>query len=250
MYILSSEQTDQILPALLRARAAFGPLHKGGTNKFLNNARYVVLDDLLEAVTPALVGEGILLVQGIGGGMDAVIMPVVTSVQKQEAVATVGYIPVAVTTRLWHTASGQWIEATAVGYFTEEKGISLVQSQGKVITYLRRYQITALTGIATEDDDDAQKGAGAGATVAAKQSANTLTEDQFTEGWTKLFSDTDAAKKRLEDIVAATGKRWGILKNEGSWLYTVLAAEQVAHAARREAAMNAQLQQIAGGDKS
>ncbi len=250
MHILSSEKTDQILPALLRARAFFGPLHKGGTNKFLNNAKYVVLDDLLEAVAPAFEGEGILLVQGIGGGTDTVIMPVVTSVQKQEMVETVGYIPVAVTTRLWHTPSGQWIEATAVGYFTEEKGISLVQSQGKVITYLRRYQITALTGIATEDDDDAQKGAGSGAAVATKQAANTLTEAQFAEAWAKLFPDTDAAKTRLEEVVAATGKRWGVLKNDGGWLYTTLAAEQVAAAARREAEMNAQLQQIAGGSKS
>ena len=52
------------------------------------------------------------------------------------------------TTALFHT-SGEWIKATAKMAPKD----TTPQSQGSAITYMRRYAITALLGIATEDDD-------------------------------------------------------------------------------------------------
>src|SRR5690606_2675793 len=57
-----------------------------------------------------------------------------------------------VETRLIHS-SGQWIACTLQGRVTDARP----QDVGAAITYLRRYGLIALAGMAAEDDDDAQR---------------------------------------------------------------------------------------------
>jgi hypothetical protein len=54
---------------------------------------------------------------------------------------------------LIHT-SGQWIEDTISLPLGDEKGKSLAQVAGSIITYLRRYSYGAIVGLATDEDTD------------------------------------------------------------------------------------------------
>ena len=62
---------------------------------------------------------------------------------------------IALTTRLMHK-SGEWLEETLVMPAEKSKNLSLAQDIGKIITYSRRYMLTALVGI-TQEDSDAKK---------------------------------------------------------------------------------------------
>ena len=59
----------------------------------------------------------------------------------------------AIVTRLMHS-SGEWIETRPMVLASNNND---AQSQGSSITYARRYQLSALFGIAAEDDDDGDK---------------------------------------------------------------------------------------------
>lgn len=65
--------------------------------------------------------------------------------------ATVG-----VHTMLIHGASGQFIESTIAANMEEnkQKSMSPVQGMGSIITYLRRYSLSAILGIVTDEDTD------------------------------------------------------------------------------------------------
>jgi hypothetical protein len=122
----TSELLDQLLPALVKARAAFPPLTKNqevtvrgerGSYDF----GYADLATVLQAVDPALSVEGLVLVSGLEGAPDG---------------------GLAVTTRLYHV-SGQWLEASVV--LAKPKSM---QALGSAITYTRCYSVQALLGLA------------------------------------------------------------------------------------------------------
>ena len=60
------------------------------------------------------------------------------------------------TTRVIHTASGEWLEGT---YDMTPKDAS-PQSQGSAITYMRRYAISAILGLNVDEDDDGNSASG------------------------------------------------------------------------------------------
>lgn len=125
--MLQSEKIDQIGAALVKAQASFpkiGKATKGqiGPREYL----YADLADILEAVRPALKDSGIAIAQS----------PNVIDGQ-----------PV-LETRLIHT-SGQWIGAV---YRMSVQGTP--QQVGSEITYARRYSLSAILGIAADEDDD------------------------------------------------------------------------------------------------
>ena len=61
---------------------------------------------------------------------------------------------VGVKTRLMHT-SGEFLEEEMTMPVHEGRGMSPAQAAGSVITYCRRYSLTAVLGISQEDDDAA-----------------------------------------------------------------------------------------------
>lgn len=93
---------------------------------------YADLASVLQAVRPALAKSGIALLQGV-------------SMQKP---LTGGGLIVLVETRLVHS-SGEWI-ATTLRLPTPEV---LPQKIGSLVSYLRRYGLLAVSGVAAEDDD-------------------------------------------------------------------------------------------------
>lgn len=99
-------------------------------NTFLKN-KYATLGAILKTVRPVMAKHGLMVVQGLEAD--------------------------GLTTRIIHT-SGEWIESTAPMIQPgEEKGKSAAQVYGSIITYMRRYMVTAALGIVSDDDTDAQQ---------------------------------------------------------------------------------------------
>ena len=105
------------------------PAIKKDTKAF--NYMYTTLDTILSTVKPLLLKSGIVVVQSIGSNQYGML----------------------ITTRLMHI-SGEWLEDTMMLPATELKGGNNVQMMGASITYGKRYGLSAMLGISTEDDTD------------------------------------------------------------------------------------------------
>jgi hypothetical protein len=111
---------------------------------------------------------------------------------------------IAVTTRLCHK-SGEWIEETLVMPAEKSKQLSLAQDIGKIITYARRYMLSAVAGITQEDPDAAKKGETEVVPMPKKpvfvketeQIESCASLDELQEVWTAL---PVAAKKSLATV--------------------------------------------------
>ncbi len=135
----------EIAAALSKAQAMFGPIPRSRTVSVKMKAKpdgreggtytfsYAPLDVVLEAVRPALAANGLAITQVMAGGGNALRMR----------------------TMLLHS-SGQFI-ASDVPVVAEGGG---PQALGSAITYMRRYVITALLGLASEEDDDGNHASG------------------------------------------------------------------------------------------
>lgn len=126
---LCSSQVDHLLAALAKAQGAFAPIVRSRevtvrSDKGNYTFEYAPLETVLEAIRPALAANGLSITHPTRTGV--------------------------VRTVLGH-ASGQWLAS-------EEKAPSPLevgpQKYGSYITYMRRYHVSALTGVASEADDD------------------------------------------------------------------------------------------------
>lgn len=121
-----SPQCGELFAALAKAQAQVKNAVRDSTNPHFRS-KYSDLTSVKEACWEALTANGIAPVQ----------MPI------NGAGTSVGVV-----TLLGHS-SGQWIESTifvAPGRFD-------AQGVGSIITYLRRYALAAMAGVAPEDDD-------------------------------------------------------------------------------------------------
>src|SRR5699024_2175709 len=73
---------------------------------------------------------------------------------------TEGHLLVSVTTKLLHE-SGEWIESSPLSF---PVGDNDIQSMGGLVTYMKRYSLSAMLGISTEADDDGNVASGNTAT--------------------------------------------------------------------------------------
>jgi hypothetical protein len=89
--------------------------------------KYATFDAILDMARPALAKHEIAMIQAVGANGSMV----------------------TVTTRIIHS-SGEWIESTIAGT-VDAKGL---QSLGAAVSYLKRYALTAMLGIAADEDDD------------------------------------------------------------------------------------------------
>ena len=128
-----SETINELAGALAKAQAEFQPAKFNAVNPFLKN-KYADLGSVIEAARPALSKNGLSVLQPV----------------------TIENGTVTVESILAHS-SGQWISSTASITIFEEKGLSVVQVAGKVITYMRRYQFASLVGIYADEDTDGNK---------------------------------------------------------------------------------------------
>ena len=119
----------QIATALLKAQSEMNTPKKGSVNPFFKN-KYADLNDVLSAVVPALNNNGIVLLQPL------------VNIDGKNYVKTV----------LMHE-SGETFESLAEIFCTKPND---AQAYGSGISYARRYSVSSICGIGSEDDD-AQK---------------------------------------------------------------------------------------------
>ena len=126
MITYTSEQLDQIAPALVKAQSLMSHANQDGKNPHFKS-KYATLHSVIDTVKQHLNSNGIAIIQPVSG-------------EGKEVQAG---------TRLLHE-SGQWIECVASA--TAQKGTA--QEVGSIVTYLRRYTLAAMCGIGSDDDDD------------------------------------------------------------------------------------------------
>lgn len=128
-----SESIVNLAKALAVVQGKVQPVPKDATNPHFRN-RYASLDAIMETVRPLLAANGLAIVQG-GGAPVSNVDGAVTGV--------------AVETMLVHT-SGEYVASTIT--LPLDKGTA--QAVGSAISYGRRYGVSALLALSTEDDDD------------------------------------------------------------------------------------------------
>jgi hypothetical protein len=129
-----SESINELAAALSKAQGQMSPAKMDATNPFLKN-KYADLGSVIQAAKAPLASNGLSFTQA----------PELTT---NGTVTTV-----TVTTLLMHS-TGQWIESAITLPLGDSKGLSLAQSVGSIITYLRRYSLSAILGIYADEDQD------------------------------------------------------------------------------------------------
>jgi hypothetical protein len=131
--VTSSETTATLCAALVAAQAGLKPIAKDGKNPAFRS-RYATLDGIMETVRPALAAHGLAVVQGV-------VHP-----ETGEGGRLVGIM---VETRLVHT-SGEWLASVVPVPVAKGDAHGL----GSALSYGRRYGLSALLALSTDEDDD------------------------------------------------------------------------------------------------
>src|SRR5687767_2258754 len=128
----TSEQINEIAAALAKAQ---GVMKNAALNKVNPHfkSKYADLAGIRDTVIPSLAANGIAVVQTLDAASEGVAYCLLT--------------------RLIHT-SGQWIESLCPIPSGQD-----MQKMGSAITYARRYSLSAICGIAADEDDDANAAA-------------------------------------------------------------------------------------------
>lgn len=140
MHEYQSTDTTKLATALMQVQHDLQPAVRDGTNPF-TNSKYATFNCVMDTCREALLTNGIWLCQ----------YPV------QVEVGHMGLV-----TKLTHAESGQWQASLAVVPLPKADP----QGYGSCITYAKRYALTAMLGMVTEDDD------GEGARIGEKQPAS------------------------------------------------------------------------------
>ena len=122
---MNSESIGELVVALAKAQANYKPLLKDSLNPFFKS-KYSDLSSTIEATREALGAQGL-----------AVIQTTQVTEGRTELVTTIAH------------SSGQWI----AGVYPINPTKTDPQGYGSAMTYARRYAYSAITGIASEDDD-------------------------------------------------------------------------------------------------
>lgn len=130
--MIQSEEISELLAALVEVQSELQTIQKGETaqgNKF--SYKYASLDAIAQEIKPILHSHGVAYMQSVGG---------------------LNTNALTLTTRIFNN-KGQYIEDTAalppvVG------GSNAAQALGMSITYMRRYALSAMLGITSDEDID------------------------------------------------------------------------------------------------
>jgi hypothetical protein len=163
--VTTSDSINELATALAKAQGEMKNAPFNATNPHLRN-KFANLASVRDTVVPTLSKHGIAVSQAI--------------------VVLDGRA--AVTTRLLH-ASGQWMESVC-----PLPDATDMQKLGSAITYARRYSLSAICGIAADEDDDGHEAATVGPVAQAQQPAKPEGYDK----WLKEFEAT--AKKGLDPL--------------------------------------------------
>ncbi len=132
-----SQDITKLAKALLSVQKTLQPATKDAVNPFAKN-KYASLNSVMEVCREPLLTNGIWLCQYP--------VPVETSpLENTPQAYSLGLV-----TKLTHAESGQWQSSLTVIPLSKADP----QAMGSAITYARRYALSAMLGIVTEEDTD------------------------------------------------------------------------------------------------
>lgn len=183
METYGSESTTELALALIEVQKQMAPATKDGNNPF-TKSNYATLNSVMDACREPLLKNGILLTQipvpppdYLGGGY------------------------LGLMTKLIHAKSGQWQASLTVIPLPKADP----QGMGSAITYARRYALTAMLGMITEDDDaESAKLPPKSANYRQKSTAITQNPPKFTENQPNAHNksqDNFQSLPQLEGII-------------------------------------------------
>jgi hypothetical protein len=126
-----SETIGAIAPALVKAQAEIKPITKDSTNPAFRS-KYTSLDAIMEVVRPVLAKNGLIIVQSVLDTIDGE-----------------HSISITVESRVIH-ASGEWIAGVVQVPVMQQTSHGF----GSALSYGRRYSLSALLSLASDEDDD------------------------------------------------------------------------------------------------
>jgi hypothetical protein len=129
-----SDSIKELSSALSKAQSQMPFAPMDSVNPFLKN-KYADLGSIIKTAKPVLAANGLAVSQQV------------TSCDDRVGVSTI----------VMHS-SGEWLESTVTLPLGEERGKSLAQVAGSVITYLRRYAYAAALGMYADEDTDGSHG--------------------------------------------------------------------------------------------
>lgn len=155
--ISTSPTIGKLAGALAAAQSQMSHASKDATNPHFRS-QYATLSAVLDVVRPALSAHGIAYLQGTH--TERVTTTQVVGKNEHQRAELIDGMRVEVSTTLMHE-SGEWVETTV------QTVIPSVAPQpiGSAISYLRRYAIQSIVGVASTDSDDDAEAARAAAPV-------------------------------------------------------------------------------------
>lgn len=147
----SSDSIKALADALAKAQADIKAVGKDRTNPHFKN-KYATLDAIMDAARPSLAKCGLSVVQGTEPHEGGVL----------------------VLTRLVHS-SGEWMESGVLVPVDKQNA----QGVGSALTYGRRYGVSAMLALATDEDDDGTAAAQAKPEKKAEKRPERVTHPKF-----------------------------------------------------------------------
>jgi hypothetical protein len=126
-----SETIGAIAPALVKAQAEIKPIVKDSTNPAFRS-KYTSLDAIMEVVRPVMAKHGLFVVQSVLDTIDGEHSTSIT-----------------VESRIIHS-SGEWIAGVVQVPVMQQTSHGF----GSALSYGRRYSLSALLSLASDEDDD------------------------------------------------------------------------------------------------
>lgn len=146
--------------ALVKFQGEVGSIPKDATNPFYKS-KYATLESVINTIKPTLAKHGLAVAQlPDGKGLKTILMH----------------------------ESGESIEATMELVIKEQTP----QSQGSSLTYARRYALSAILGLATDEDDDGNE--------ATKPAAKPVAKPAGIKPPQSIADKREAVKARIEEL--------------------------------------------------
>jgi hypothetical protein len=175
--------------ALAKAQSEYGTVDRTATNPHFKS-KYAPLDKVLDAIGPALSANGLCHYWRQSMGQDG------------------EFVIVTVTAGIGHGESGESIESSLSWGVPDD-----VQKLGSALTYLRRYTIEAVAGVAADSDDDGN-GSASERTPARAVTPTNAAKTQAAIDKGKANQNSEEAQA-FEDRLGALGKSVSDMR---SWL--------------------------------
>lgn len=187
-----SPQVGTLVSALAKAQGEFKPAVKDSNNPYYNS-KYADLATIIEATRPALTKHGIAVTHSCTSDLERQAASVTTTLRCGEE---------------WIAATA---EAPAVGK-AKDGGIRFdAQTIGAAWTYLRRYTLQGLLGIASEDDDgNALVTEQAPPPAARREPPHVVKGDQFAgaqDKWRKVLIECESPEEYEANVLPLLKER-------------------------------------------